>query len=357
MWKKHKWKLLISSAVILLPVLFGVLVWDQLPQNMTTHWGAGGAADGSSRKAFAVFVLPLVLLAVHWLCVLFSAKDPGNKEQNEKVFGLVLWITPVISLAANAVVYAVAFDREIQPLFFVCVLLGAMFVFIGNYLPKCRQNRTIGIRVKWTLENEDNWNATHRIAGRVWFVAGLLMLVSAFLPGTAAAAVSAVVLVTAVAVPVVYSYLYYRKQLQEGNTEYTPQPESKKGKIPLLLLPVVLAGVAVLMFAGKSEVVYGEDSFTVTGTFWQDVTVPYDSVEGIEFRETDSVGERTFGFGSAKLLGGSFRNDEFGNYTRYSYTKCDACVVLTVEGDILVLNGPDAESTKALYVTLTEKVK
>lgn len=357
MWKNHKWKLLLSSAVILLPALFGVLVWDKLPQNMTTHWGANGVADGSSRKAFAVFVLPLVILAVHWLCVLFSAKDPGNREQNRKVFGLVLWITPVISLVANAVVYAVAFDREIKPFVLMCLLLGVMFVVIGNYLPKCRQNHTIGIKVKWTLENEENWNATHRIAGKIWFFAGLLVLVSAFLPGSVAVAVSAVVLVTAVAVPIVYSYLYYKKQLKEGTAKFTPQPESKAGKVSMVLLPVILAGVAVVMFAGKSELIYGEDSFTVTGTFWQDVTVPYDSVESIEFRETDSVGGRTFGFSSAKLLGGSFRNDEFGNYTRYSYTKCDSCVVLTVEGDILVLNGPDVESTKEIFNTLTEKVK
>ena len=92
MIKRNKLKLIFSSILIFLPSVVGLLLWNRLPESMTTHWGADGNADGFSGKAFAVFGMPLILLAIHWLCIFFTTKDPKNKDQNHKVFGLVLWI-------------------------------------------------------------------------------------------------------------------------------------------------------------------------------------------------------------------------------------------------------------------------
>jgi len=89
---------------------------------------------------------------------------------------------------------------------FMMLLLGFGFAVIGNYLPKCSQNNTIGIKVIWALSNEENWNATHRFAGRLYMVLGLLVialsicgLLAWMLP----------ILIACVLVPVLYSYVYY----------------------------------------------------------------------------------------------------------------------------------------------------
>ena len=79
MLKQNKRKLLISSAVILLPALVGLLLWNQLPARMATHWGLDGTTDGWSGRTFAVFGMPLMLLATHWLCILITAKDPKSQ--------------------------------------------------------------------------------------------------------------------------------------------------------------------------------------------------------------------------------------------------------------------------------------
>ena len=79
---------------------------------------------------------------------------------------------------------------------------------VGNYLPKCRQNYTVGIKIPWTLHDEENWNHTHRMAGYLWIFGGLLMIANIFLKWDWL--VFAVVMV-AVVVPTIYSYLYYRK--------------------------------------------------------------------------------------------------------------------------------------------------
>ena len=135
MLKENKRNLLISSAVILLPVVFGLIFWDKLPEQMATHWGFDGQADGWSSRGFTVFALPLLMLALHWLCAFVTSRDPKNQGQNKKVFGIVLWITPVVALFANGMTYAVALEKEVQPLLFTNLLLGTVFVIIGNYLP------------------------------------------------------------------------------------------------------------------------------------------------------------------------------------------------------------------------------
>ena len=69
MIKKHLKFLIMTSFIILLPILAGLLLWDQLPEQIPSHWNTDGEIDGWSSKPFAVFGLPLILLAVHWLCM------------------------------------------------------------------------------------------------------------------------------------------------------------------------------------------------------------------------------------------------------------------------------------------------
>ena len=90
------------------------------------------------------------------------------------------------------------------------ILVGILFIVIGNYLPKCRQNYTVGIKLPWTLHDEENWNRTHRLAGKIWMVGGLLFLLLA-VSGYENTVIMPIIMLVIVFVPVVYSYLYYVK--------------------------------------------------------------------------------------------------------------------------------------------------
>lgn len=211
MLKKNKRSLILSSLLIVLPVIVGLIFWNRLPELMTTHWNWQGTADGKSSKAFTVIGLPLFILAMHWFCVLCTGLDPKNKGQNGKVFGMVLWICPVVSLFVGGVVYADAFGVSFDIDRVFLIMIGAMFVIFGNYMPKCRQNSTIGIKVKWALQDEANWNATHRLGGRLWVIGGLLLLVCAFLPEMLIPWLLIVILAVLAVVPIVFSYAFYKK--------------------------------------------------------------------------------------------------------------------------------------------------
>ena len=212
MIKKNLKALIISSVIILLPIIAGLLLWDQLPERFATHWGVDGQPDGWAGKPMAVFGMPLFILAVQWFGTLVTAADPKNKNQTNKAFTVVLWITPAISLLGAGMIYGTALGMEIHVNMLMPIFMGILFLFVGNYLPKCKQNHTIGIKLPWTLDNEENWNATHRLGGKVWFAAGVLMLLCAFLPESWSVAGVFVVTVAAAVIPCVYSYVHYRKQ-------------------------------------------------------------------------------------------------------------------------------------------------
>ena len=112
MLKKNKSRIIISSIIILLPMIFGLIMWDKLPDTMTTHWGADGNADGFSGKVFAVFGLPAITLILHFVCLLFTLFDKKQKEQNPKALGMIFWILPVVSLFTNGIMYRTAFGKE-----------------------------------------------------------------------------------------------------------------------------------------------------------------------------------------------------------------------------------------------------
>lgn len=206
---RKNWKLLvIASIVILLPVLAGVMLWDQLPEQIPTHWNAAGEVDGWSSKVFAVFGLPLILLAAQWLCMLGTTADPKKENHPEKVLHLVLWIIPVLSVVLFSLTYATALGMEAPVGTVIPALVGLLLTIIGNYLPKCKQNYTIGIKLPWTLSSEENWNRTHRFAGRLWTVCGLILMLTGFFGGFGIFFGIALLMVLA---PCIYSYALHRK--------------------------------------------------------------------------------------------------------------------------------------------------
>ena len=208
MIKKH-WKvLIITSLVMLIPILTGLILWDRLPEQIPVHWTPAGQVDGWAGKGFAVFGMPLIMVGIQWLCAIVTGADPKKKNHSDKVLQLVLWIIPLLSVVLFAMTYTVALGGNVRVEMLMPALMGLIFVAIGNYLPKCKQNYTVGIKIPWTLASEENWNRTHRFAGRLWVVCGFAMLLTAFFGGFW---IFFGIVLLMVLAPFLYSYLLHRK--------------------------------------------------------------------------------------------------------------------------------------------------
>ena len=214
MIKKNKVTLIITSLIMLIPILVGLLLWEKLPEQVPYHWDIQGQVDGWAGKTQAVFFMPLFMLAMHWVCVFASSADPKSKNYHPKSILLVLWICPILNLVLNTMVYGAALGYAISVELVMPLLMGALFIFIGNLLPKMRQSYTMGIKLPWTLNNEENWNKTHRLAGKLWVGGGVVILSTALLGSFW---ILIVVLLAMVLIPTIYSYCLYRKQTQDND--------------------------------------------------------------------------------------------------------------------------------------------
>ncbi len=212
MIKKNLKLLILTSIIILLPIAAGLILWDKLPTEIPIHFNAQGVADGYGSRSLAVFVLPAFVLAVHWFCTFVTSLDPKRKNITQKSMGLVLWICPALSVFLNGMIYAYTLGAEFSINTACMLFFGFLFVIIGNYIPKCKQNYSIGIKISWTLNDENNWNYTHRLAGKVWVAGGLLIIATSFLN---LLWIFSVILIIMIAIPVTGSYIYYKKEKSE----------------------------------------------------------------------------------------------------------------------------------------------
>ena len=91
------------------------------------------------------------------------------------------------------------------------LLVGIIFLIIGNYMPKVKQNYTIGIKVPWALNSEENWRRTQRLGGWMFMLCGVAMMLSAVIAAEFFLALMLGVILAAAIVPMIYSYILYRK--------------------------------------------------------------------------------------------------------------------------------------------------
>ena len=205
--KINKKLLVITTIIILLPIVIGILLWEQLPAEMATHWGIDNQPNGWNSKEITVFGIPGVMAALHIICLAVTYADPKKSNIGKKAMGIVYWILPAVSIFVMGSTYAYALGKEVNIIMICYILLGIIFVILGNYLPKAKQNYTFGYKIPWTLNSEENWNKTHRLAGWIMVIAGIIFIINAFFLFEWVPAVLAALALT----PVVYSYLLYKK--------------------------------------------------------------------------------------------------------------------------------------------------
>ena len=178
--KINKKLVLFTSILILLPSLVGCVFWNQLPEEIPTHFNLLGQADGYNHKMSAIFGLPTLMLLMHWLLLFLMIKDPKSSIISSKIQLLIYWIIPFVSCLSMISIFGESLGYSMMSGLLAQIFMGVMMIIIGNYLPKTHRNYIVGIRLPWTLENDGNWRKTHRLAGKIWVLGGLLLFLNSF---------------------------------------------------------------------------------------------------------------------------------------------------------------------------------
>ena len=212
MKKKFDFPLVAGGIVCLLPLILSAVVFDKLPEYVPIHWNSSGIPDDFAPKLIAAFGLPFFFFILFLVVTLFLQNDPKRANMPKILRLISFWIIPLLSLITIPMSLFISLGIQI-PIVYILQLVTSFFIILmGNYLPKCKHNYTLGIRLPWTLYSEDNWNKTHHFAGYVWTICGVLLLVMGLLSFYS---YSILVYACMILLPAVYSFLYFKKNNKE----------------------------------------------------------------------------------------------------------------------------------------------
>lgn len=203
----------ISTIVCLLPIVLSVVLYSRLPEQIAVHFNSSGAADRYLPKAVAAFGLPFLLAAINFYSHFRVNCDPQNENAAISLKHVFHWLLPLVSVVLIPATLFMSMGTALPIALITQTIAGVIVVVCGNYLPKCKQNYTIGIKLPWTLDNEDNWYKTHRFSGFVWVIGGILILLNAFLSFSGYITIGIIVLL--IVLPIIYSCLLYQHHRKE----------------------------------------------------------------------------------------------------------------------------------------------
>ncbi|NTV78245.1 MAG: DUF1648 domain-containing protein [Clostridiales bacterium] len=213
MKKKISFSLVAGSIVCLLPLALSIVVYDRLPEYVPIHWGYSGIPDNFAPKSFAAYGLPFLFLILFFVINLFLQNDPKRANMPKILRIPTCWTVPLLSLITIPMALFIALGVQIPIVYILQLVTSLIILIMGNYLPKCKPNYTLGIRLPWTLYSEDNWNKTHRFAGYVWSILGLILLLMNLFSFYS---YSFLIYLLLVLLPGIYSFLYFKKNNKEN---------------------------------------------------------------------------------------------------------------------------------------------
>lgn len=200
----------LATALTVLPTVFEIIVYNKLPAEMAIHYDINFNPDGYGPKELVVFGFPLLFVVLNTIVWFALNNDPKGKNINRPLLLFGTWIIPVLSCFMQFVLIMNALGAKFNFVTLLPAFIGIIFIILGNYLPKCKQNYVAGFRTPWTLNNKENWRKTNRLAGYLMVIAGFLMVLCSFF-GQFFYIVIIIILLTGI-IPYGYSYYLYRKE-------------------------------------------------------------------------------------------------------------------------------------------------
>lgn len=201
--------------MIAVAVIAGLLLWDQLPEQMASHWNSNDQVDGYMSKFWGVFLMPLIILGMLALFLVVPGIDPlkANIVQFRGAFNLFIVLISAFMLYMHGLTLAWSLGyQDFKMSAAMLPFLGVVFIFIGYMLRQAKRNFFIGIRTPWTLSSDTVWDKTHQLGSILFMASGALAIIGSFFGGMTAFWLFFVPLMTSTVVLLVYSYILYRSE-------------------------------------------------------------------------------------------------------------------------------------------------
>ena len=212
-------KKIVSFVLVAIPFLLLLIYWADVPDQVPMHWTAQGEIDRYSESKNGILVLPCVGLGLFLLMFVFPRIDPkGNFAQFINTYWTIMNILLTFFLILFILTLMISLGSKIDQRMILHTSITVLFLLLGNYFGKIRANYFVGIRTPWTLESEEVWKKTHRMAGVLWVTVSVVMLPICMLFPAVSSKLFLPYVLTLAFVPTVYSFIIHKKLAKE-----TPQ--------------------------------------------------------------------------------------------------------------------------------------
>ncbi|WP_019394601.1 SdpI family protein [Priestia filamentosa] len=207
--KKHVFPLII----MLLSILCWVIFYNKLPSQIPMQWGVDGTVNSYAPKLQAAFTHNGILLFLYALLVLSPKMDPRkqNYQKFSRSYRIITLAIMLVLFLLNISVLLASLGYNLNVTTITPILVGILFIILGNYMQTVKPNFFIGIRTAWTLSNEQVWRKTHRLGSKLFILGGLLFFVTPFVPEQLLFPLIISIILAVVLIPTLYSYVQYRK--------------------------------------------------------------------------------------------------------------------------------------------------
>jgi uncharacterized membrane protein len=201
------------SSLALVGAAFAVsaLFYPHLPDPVPTHFGANGVVNGWMPKPWGAIVTPLIMLPLLGLFVVIPRISPNGFriEPFARVYGWIVLLVMATMVVIHAQALAAGMGAKIAIDRWVAVVIGVLFVLLGNLMPKVRRNFFVGIRTPWTLSDDEVWAKTHRLGGKTMVAGGIAAIVTGA-AGLGQPWIPVGSVIVSALIPCVYSYFVWR---------------------------------------------------------------------------------------------------------------------------------------------------
>ncbi len=175
---------ILPLLLILTAVISSFYFYARFPEQVPIHWNIAGQPDNWGGRATAAFLFPAIVIGMYLLFLLLPLIDP--KKERYRQFRKVYHVFKTVLILFMVAIYFIsslnALGYNLSVELWVPILVGLLFIILGNYLAKIKPNWFMGIRTPWTLSSEEVWNKTHRLGGKIFILGGILMAIEGFLP-------------------------------------------------------------------------------------------------------------------------------------------------------------------------------
>lgn len=217
-FKSTTWICLLQCVVIaLIGWGLGLYFWGDLPEPMPIHWDGAGNPNGFAPRWLGISFGPLTSLLIPMVILFVTRLDPrrDHVDRSMKHLETIALGTSIFGLAIQAVTLHAAMSEgmTLDPSL-IMLLVGGLFIVIGNALPKFGSNFFIGIRTPWTLSSERVWHKTQRLGGILFVLGGFAIMLLPFLGLQGGVLVGAILVISfaAALIPAAYSWMIYQQE-------------------------------------------------------------------------------------------------------------------------------------------------